>query len=189
MEDSQDKKKSSELLSRKGAVQRMITSYYKALKGLANYYVKDDEVAGSMAGFAFVSIFKAKKGFKRDCEVKFFMYCCLKNVCLHPSKTKWKMPNKHELEVLFSQDGARPFWNKALGKDMYAHLMAAIDQLSPQCKQVMMLTLDGMNVLEIADELHISEKRARGYKNSGKKKVAAFLKEGELMYLVGLLFV
>ena len=51
-----------------------------------------------------------------------------------------------------------------------------------------MLTLEGLTGTEIAGKLNISLDTVKEHKSSGKKKLAAQLKDGELLCLIGLLW-
>lgn len=169
------------------AYQYLYQCYYVALKSLANYYVKDNDVAEDLVQDSFVAMLESGYTFKTVNEVKYFLYSSLKNKCISHFR-KQKVRDKYYQEILSSQTEEEHFWDKVLEEDVYARLMAAVDTLPPQCKMVMMLTLDGLKGAEIAEKLHISLDTVKEHKSSGKKKLAAQLKDGELLCLIGLLW-
>ena len=77
------------------------------------------------------------------------------------------------------------FWEKVLEEDVYANLMAAIEQLPPQCRLVMQLTLEGLKISEIASRLRISEDTVKEHKKNGKQKLARMV---ENPFLISLIF-
>ena len=188
-DDALNQEELLDLLARKDnrAYQHLYRIYYVALKALANYYVKDTDVAEDLVQDVFISLLESGYKFKTESEVKYFLYSSLKNKCISHFR-KQKVRDKYYKEVLSSQTEEEHFWDKVLEEDVYARLMVAIDTLPPQCKLVMMLTLDGLKGAEIAEKLHISLDTVKEHKSSGKKKLAAQLKDGELICLIGFLW-
>ena len=178
-----------DLLARKNnrAYQYLYQRYYVALKSLANYYVKDSDVAADLVQDVFISLLESAYKFKTENDIKYLLYSSLKNKCVSYFR-KQKVRDQYQQEILSSQDDVEYFWDKVLEEDVYARLMAAIEVLSPQCKLVMMLTLEGLKVSEIADRLHISVDTVKEYKSIGKKKLINHLKDNELVCLIEFLW-
>ena len=178
-----------DLLARKDnrAYQYLYRCYYVALKALANYYVKDNDVAEDLVQDVFISLLESGYKFHGENGVKYFLYSSLKNKCISHFR-KQKVRDKHYQDILSSREEAEHFWDKVLEEDVYARLMTAIDTLPPQCKLVMALTLDGLKASEIAEKLHISIDTVKEHKSSGKKKLAAQLKDAELICLIGFIW-
>ena len=187
-----------DLLARKDnrAYQYLYQCYYVALKALANHYVKDNDVAEDLVQDVFISLLESvlmhfrKKGFvkfKTENDIKYFLYSSLKNKCISHSR-KQKVRDKYYQDVVSSLNEEEHFWDKVLEEDVYARLMAAIETLPPQCKLVMIMTLDGLKASEIAERLHISVDTVKDHKSNGKKKLTAQLKDAELLCLIGFLW-
>ena len=178
-----------DLLARKDnrAYQYLYQCYYVALKALANYYVKDNDVAEDLVQDVFISLLESDYKFKTENDIKYFLYSSLKNRCISHSR-KQKVRDKYYRDVVSSQNEEEHFWDKVLEEDVYARLMAAIETLPPQCKLVMMMTLDGLKASEIAERLHISVDTVKDHKSNGKKKLTAQLKDAELLCLIGFLW-
>ena len=178
-----------DLLERKDnrAYQYLYQCYYVALKALANYYVKDNDVAEDLVQDVFISLLESRYKFETANGVKYFLYSSLKNKCISHFR-KQKIRDKYYKDIISSQTEEEHFWDKVLEEDVYARLMAAVETLPPQCKMVMMLTLEGFKGTEIAEKLHISLDTVKEHKSSGKKKLAAQLKDAELRCLIWLLW-
>lgn len=188
-EDLLDQDALLDLLARKDnrAYQYLYRCYYVALKALANYYVKDNDVAEDLVQDVFISLLESGYKFKGENGVKYFLYSSLKNKCISHFR-KQKVRDKYYQDILSSREETEHFWDKVLEEDVYARLMTAIDTLPPQCKLVMTLTLDGLKASEIAEKLHISIDTVKEHKSSGKKKLAAQLKDTELICLIGFIW-
>ena len=73
-----------DLLVRKDnrAYQYLYQCYYVALKALANYYVKDNDVAEDLVQDVFISLLESRYKFENANGVKYFLYSSLKNKCI-----------------------------------------------------------------------------------------------------------
>ncbi len=118
--------------------------------------------------------------------MKYFLYSALKNKCISYYR-KQKVRDKYKLSVLRSNNQLEHFWEKVLEEDVYAHLMAAIDTLPPQCRLVMQLSLEGLKISEIAAQLHISEETVKDHKKNGKRKLLQLLDNPFLCVLISFL--
>lgn len=165
------------------AYRHLYSVYYTALKTLACYYVKDEEVAADLVQEVFVSLLEVPHRFETADEVKYFLYSALKNRCISYFR-KQKVRDKYRLSVLRADEPLEHFWEKVLEEDVYAHLMAAIETLPPQCRLVMQLSLQGLKISEIAAQLHISEETVKDHKKNGKRKLAGLLDNPFLSILV-----
>ena len=143
-------------------------------------YVKDNDVAEDLVQDVFISLLESDYKFKTENDIKYFLYGSLKNKCISHSR-KQKVRDKYYQDVVSSLNEEEHFWDKVLEEDVYARLMAAIETLPPQCKLVMIMTLDGLKASEIAERLHISVDTVKDHKSNGKKKLTAQLKDTELL--------
>ena len=107
-------------------------------------------------------------------EVKYFLYNILKNKCISHYR-KQKVRDRYRQEMQDAEEPREDFWAKVLEEDVYAHLMAAIEVLPPQCRLVMKCSLEGLRIAEIADRLRISEETVKEHKQNGKRKLVKML--------------
>ena len=111
-------------------------------------------------------------------------YSALKNRCVSYFR-KQQVRDRYQRELLDTASEMGSFWEKVLEEDVYANLMAAIEQLPPQCRLVMQLTLEGLKISEIASRLRISEDTVKEHKKNGKQKLARMV---ENPFLISLIF-
>ena len=165
------------------AYRHLYSVYYSALKALAFYYVKDEQVAAVMVQEFFFSFLLVSHRFETADDVTYFLYSALKNKCISYYR-KQKVRDKYCREVLYIGEHLEHFWEKVLEEDVYAHLMAAIETLPPQCRLVMQLSLEGLKISEIAAQLHISEETVKDHKKNGKRKLSQLLDNPFLCLLI-----
>lgn len=157
--------------------------YFVALKTLAGYYVKDEQVAADLVQEVFISLWESTHRFVSMEEVKYFLYSALRNKCVSHFR-KQKVRERYQQEMLSGGHPVEDFWEKALEEDVYAELMAAIEKLPPQCQLVMKLSLEGLKVAEIAERLHISEETVKDHRKNGKRKLAELLENPFVLFLI-----
>ena len=145
--------------------------YFVALKSIAIRYVKDDQTACDLVQEVFISLLESTHRFISGDEVKYFR--------------KQQVRDRYQRELLDTASEMGSFWEKVLEEDVYANLMAAIEQLPPQCRLVMQLTLEGLKISEIASRLRISEDTVKEHKKNGKQKLARMV---ENPFLISLIF-
>ena len=90
-----------DLLARKDnrAYQYLYQCYYVALKALANYYVKDNDVAEDLVQDVFISLLESTHRFISGDEVKYFLYSALKNRCVSYFR-KQQVRDRYQRELL-----------------------------------------------------------------------------------------
>lgn len=159
--------------------------YYIALKALANYYVKNDQIAEDLVQEVFISLLNHEKPFAQINEVKYYLYNILKNKCLNQLR-KLKVENKYCEEMFRTESELESFWDKMVEENVYAILSEAIQTLPPKCRQVMLMTLEGLKISEIAANLQISSETVKEYKSNGKKKLLNILRDRDLTFLIQL---
>ena len=166
----------------------LYSNYYVALKSLAFYYVKDWDVSGDMVQETFFSLFKSSKHFSSVDDVKFFLYASLKNKCISQLRKEAVRNNSKGLlkEHYLQLD---EFWDKVMEEDVYSRLMSAIHTLPPQCKLVMLMVLEGNNTRDIAQKLGISTETVKDHKANGKRKLAEWLKNKDMLLLIHFLLI
>ncbi len=173
------------LLSRKDnrGFHYLYRHYYIALKALANYYTKNDQVADDLVQEVFISLLQGDFRFTDLNEVKHYLYTVLKNKCLNYLRDQ-KVQDKYYQETLWSESEMDDYWDRVLKEDVYAILYSAIQMLPPQCRQVMLMSLQGMKLTEIARQLHISLDTVKEHRSNGKKKLLLLLQNKELSVLI-----
>ena len=80
------------------------------------------------------------------------------------------------------------FLERMMEEDVFARILTTVKQLPPQCGKVMLLTLKGYKISEVAEFMGISLETAKEYKKDGKKRLYNKLKGGIYSIFIGILF-
>lgn len=165
------------------AYRYLYDQYYIGLKAVANYYTRNDLAADDLVQEVFISMLEGKQTFTGLKDIKYFLYAALKNKCLNYLRSQ-KVRSQYIQQTLSSQNDIDNYWEQVLKEDVYATLYTAILQLPPQCRQVMLLSLEGLKLSEIAEKLHLSLDTVKEYRGTGKKKLLNLLQKTELAFLI-----
>ncbi len=157
--------------------------FYIALKAVANYYTRDEQIAEDLVQEVFISMLEGNQAFNSLNEVKYFLYAALKNRCLNHLRNQ-KVRDQYVQVQLSAQEETDNYWDQVLREEVYAALYAAIRTLPPQCRQVMQLSLEGLKLSEIAEKMSLSLDTVKEYRRNGKKKLLTLLHDKELVLLI-----
>lgn len=158
--------------NRNEAYEYLYNNYYTPLVLFADHYVSNQDVAHDLVQEVFIALLDIKTKFENLLHLKSYLYNSLRNRCLNHLRHE-KIKQEFLQEELYRSDEF--FEQKAIEEDVYSILVAAIDNLSPQNKEVMELALDGLSNADIAERLQLSIETVKSYKKSSKKKLAEYL--------------
>ncbi len=158
--------------NRNEAYEYLYNNYYTPLVLFADHYVSSQDVAHDLVQEVFIALLDIKTRFENLLHLKSYLYNSLRNRCLNHLRHE-KIKQEFLQEELYRSDEF--FEQKAIEEDVYSILVAAIDNLSPQNKEVMELALDGLSNADIAERLQLSIETVKSYKKSSKKKLAEYL--------------
>ena len=158
--------------NRNEAYEYLYDNYYTPLVLFADHYVSNQDVAHDLVQEVFIALLDIKTRFDNLLHLKSYLYNSLRNRCLNHLRHE-KIKQEFLQEELYRSDEF--FEQKAIEEDVYSILVSAIENLSPQNKEVMLLTLDGLSNAEIAGRLRLSVETVKTYKKSSKKKIVAYL--------------
>lgn len=169
-----DEKELLKMLSsnRNEAYEYLYNNYYTPLVLFADHYISNQEVAHDLVQETFIALLDVKTKFENLLHLKSYLYNSLRNKCLNHLRHE-KIRQEFLQEALYQSDEF--FEQKAIEEDVYSILVSAIERLSPQSKEVMLLALDGLSNGDIAEHLNLSIETVKSYKKSSKKKIADYL--------------
>lgn len=162
--------------NRNEAYEYLYNNYYTPLVLFADHYVSNQDVAHDLVQEVFIALLDIKTRFENLLHLKSYLYNSLRNRCLNHLRHE-KIKQEFLQEELYRSDEF--FEQKAIEEDVYSILVAAIETLSPQNKEVMLLALDGLSNAEIAGRLNLSVETVKSYKKSSKKKITEYLSTRE----------
>ena len=158
--------------NRNEAYEHLYNEYYTPLVLFADHYVSNQDVARDLVQEVFIALLDVKTKFENLLHLKSYLYNSLRNKCLNHLRHE-KIKQEFLQEELYLSDEF--FEQKTIEEDVYSLLLSALDNLSPQSKEVMLLSLEGLSNADIAERLQLSVETVKPYKKSSKKKLTEHL--------------
>ena len=161
------------------AYELLYHDYYVPLVLFAGKYVENEEVAKDIVQEFFISLLDKEMVFNNRIALKVYLYTGVRNKSLNYLR-HLKIRRQYEMKML--EEG------EMMEEDVFARILTTVKQLPPQCGKVMLLTLKGYKISEVAEFMGISLETAKEYKKDGKKRLYNKLKGGIYSIFIGILF-
>lgn len=161
--------------------------FYTPLVLFVGKYVCDEDVAKDIVQELFISLLDMEVKFANRVALKVYLYTAAKNKALNYLR-HLKVRGQYEVMALEEGEKYEVFLERMMEEDVFARIMLEVEQLPPQYRKVMTLTLKGYKISEIAEMMGISLDTAKVYKKDGKKRLYAKLNSAVYSILIGILF-
>ncbi|MCW3804539.1 RNA polymerase sigma-70 factor [Plebeiibacterium marinum] len=163
------------------AFEELFRQFYPSMCVVAKSYVKDDTFSEDIVQEAFIKLWNSKENYNDINSLKSFLYVMVKNLSLnHLRKDALGKKYTKELDNSFQNDIS----HKIVEEESYRIIYEAVNNLPNQTRNVMHLSLKGMQNQDIADNLGISVNTVKTLKYNALKTLRVVLKD----YYVVLLF-
>lgn len=139
----------------RGAYHDLFREFYCSLVIFAMKYVRTQEEAEDIVQELFTAIWEKSEKFHSYRSFRVFLYTSVRNTCLNSIKHR-KVEEKYIHYSLTHSDEADDFDFGMMREEIFRQLFQVIDGLSPRCREVFLLHLDGKKNEEIAVQLNIS---------------------------------
>lgn len=149
--------------------------YAVALRYFAAKYVNDDDVIEDVLQDAFVALWEKRTEFRVENAVKAYLYKAVRHDCLNLIRHK-QVENKYAEKILQEGDESESFLDQILESEIFQVLLTVFDELSPACKEVYRMSLDGDSHEEIARKLNVSINTVKKHKNNANHYMKERLK-------------
>ena len=155
------------------ALKQFFESFYPSVCIFARKYVKDMDIAQDIAQESFIEFWKRREQFIDIKALKGFIYTVTYNKCLNQIKLS-SIREDILRNQLLSDDF---FYEMVQEEETYRILYQAINGLASQSRRIILLSLKGYKVVEIADELNISVNTVKTLKKNAYKELRSKLKD------------
>lgn len=152
-------------------------TFYPSVCAYARNYLEQTALVEDFAQEAFVEYWNKKKDFDNLKAVKAYIYKITRNKCLNHIRLH-NIHKKILQEQLLSEEYS---YEHILQEETYALLYKALNNLTPQSRKIMWLSLYGNTNEEIANQLDISINTVKTLKKNAYKKLRIQLKGSFLM--------
>ena len=147
---------------------------FSSIVMFADKYLDDMEVAADIAQECFIRLWHGDQTFESEDKVKGFLYTTARNLALNELKHDAIVARYVQKGMLESEEYLR---DNVIEEEVYAIIYKAIDELAPQSRKVILLSLPELSNGEIAEKLGISVNSVRTLKQNAYKKLKGLLKE------------
>lgn len=155
------------------AFKEFFESFYPSVCLFAAKYLKDRDLAEDVAQESFIEYWNRKENFEDIKAVKAFIYTVTRNKCLNQIKQKGIRENILRNEINFDDY----FYELILEEETYQKLHQAVDQLPPQSRKIIWLSLEGNNNRSISENLEISVNTVKTLKKNAYRHLRNELKD------------
>lgn len=149
--------------------------YAVGLRYFAAKYVDDDTEIEDVVQDAFVALWEKRTEFHVENAVKAYLYKAVRNDCLNLIRHR-QVESKYAERVTCEDERSESFLDQILESEIFQVLLSVFDELSPACKEVYRMSLDGKSHEEIAAALDISINTVKKHKNNANHYMRERLK-------------
>ena len=172
---------------REGAWRELYRRFYPALCNYALKIVKDTDVAEDVVQDCFIKIWDSSIRFEDGPSLTAYLYRAVYTRSLNLVRDQGYAQGLYEKwgeKVLEEQEEFDPVIEIAVEEDVVNRFYAIVDELSGQQKDVLLMSMNGDKVKEIAEKLQISENSVKTQKQRAYAYVRERLGEGWFIFLI-----
>ena len=126
---------------------------FSSIVMFADKYLNDMEAAADVAQECFIQLWRGDMTFETEDKVRGFLYTMARNLALNKLKHDSIVSQYVKRGMLESEEYLR---DNVIEEEVYSIVYKAIDELAPQSKKVILLSLQELSNGEIAEQLGIS---------------------------------
>lgn len=159
---------------------------FPAVYAFMKHYTKDEELAADLAQETFVRVYERREEIVSIDYGRAFLYTVARhlywNHCKHQRAADNYFAHLDENDV-----DDYDFLQEVTRQETVRALYAAVDELPPQTRKVILLNLEGKTNPEVADELGISVNTVKCLKKSAYETLRGLLSKNNCLFLMFLL--
>ena len=142
-------------------------SYYHPLRFYATKFVQPEDAEDIIENL-FLKCWNKKQEFNTTLHMQAFLYHAVKNACLDHIKVSKNKEQRHLTIASSSPSIPADHLHRIIQAEVLAEIYRAVNDLPPQCSKVITLGyIEGLNNMEIASTLGLSEQTVKNYKGRG----------------------
>jgi RNA polymerase sigma-70 factor (ECF subfamily) len=138
-----------------------------ALCGYSMRLIGDWAAAEDIVQEAFVKIWERRAQFLQFAVLKSYLYTTVRNDSLQWLRRENRKQTKERTSQQGEQDNERSKLEDLIRAEVIRELIAGVEILPPQCRQVISLFYEGKNTREVAETLQISQGNVKVQKGRG----------------------
>lgn len=167
------KARAFKMLSDDKNFKRFFQEYFEPVYRFVQHFTAETEVAKDIAQDSFVRLYEKRENFTSVEQAKSFVYITAKNLCM--DYFKHKRIEEQYREEYEPEEETPSYLEEITYQETLRMVRAAIDQLPPKSREIMLKALDGKSNNEIAEEMGISINTLKTLKKSAYKTLRTIL--------------
>jgi RNA polymerase sigma-70 factor (family 1) len=167
-------------LNNKQDFKKLYVLFFPALYQFALKIVKDQFCAEDIVQEVFMNLWDNGREFKTIQKVKSFLYTSVKNKCLDHLEHETVI-QKHREHSINRVEFDKTIDYRIIEEETYRLVYNAINELPPECKKILMHSINGLQNTEIAKEMNISVNTVKTQKKIAYRQLRIQLKD---IYLI-----
>lgn len=164
--------------------QDIFDKWYDSLCMFANRYLNDIQASEDIVQESFISLWNNREQIESANHLKAFLYQVTRNNCINHLK-QVKIRSEHHADILKNVDNTNHFINFVIEEEANRLLYQTQKELPPKCREIFLLSVQGLSNNEIAEKLDISVNTVKTQKKIAYKKLKEKL--SEVVLIVSLL--
>lgn len=166
------------------AFRTLYEKYAPSLRFFAARYVDEGAMVDDVVQDVFVCLWEKRADFTTEFALRAFLYTSVKNSCLN--LIRHRGVKDRYAEVMLREEQYESFLDHILEAEVFEMLLGVFNELSPACREVYRLSLEGKKHEEIAEMLGISVNTVKKHKNNANRYMRERMKH--VLTLMFLLF-
>ena len=153
--------------------QGIYEQYAPALRFFAFKYLADKESVDDVVQDAFVALWEKRADFTVENAIKAYLYRVVQRTCLNVLRHQ---KAKERYVGAFQPEEDPSFLDNVLETEVFQAVRGVFEELTPACKAVYKMSLEGMSHEEISEKLQITVNTVKKHKNNANHYMRERLK-------------
>ncbi|MFC2138375.1 RNA polymerase sigma-70 factor [Bacteroidota bacterium] len=154
----------------------LFNSFYPALCSFASSFNLKTEQAEDIVQEVFITLWDKIEDFNNENAIKSFLYTSVKNKCINYLEHK-KVIQKHADHAKNNSFNTSNFDDQIIEEETHRLIYHAINELPASCKNILLLSINGLKNSEIAEDLNLSINTVKTQKKIAYKQLKIKLKD------------
>jgi RNA polymerase sigma-70 factor (family 1) len=167
------------------AFEKIFSAFSPALCAFANSYVHEKQLSEDFVQEVFINLWNYRTKIDDLLSLKSFLYTSVRNKCLNHLKHR-KVEHKYQEITIKELESDAFYSDHVIEEETHRLIYNTINELPAGCKEILLLSMNGLTNPEIAEDLHISVNTVKTQKAIAYKYLRIKLKD--IFTILGITF-
>lgn len=153
----------------------LYNKYAATLRYFAAKYVNDDATIEDVIQDAFLNLWEKRNEFKTESAIKAYLYKIVRSFSVDAIRRR-NIANRYAERITLEEEEQEFFLENIVEAEVFQMIQIVFNELSPACREVYQLSLNGKSHEEISHLLNISVNTVKKHKNNANHYMREKLK-------------